>query len=41
MPFELGSPRNWYCLTVPNPDGGVPRNTGDAGSSCRDGGADK
>jgi hypothetical protein len=41
MPFELDSPMNWSCLTVSNPDGGVPRNTGDAGSTCRDGRADR
>jgi hypothetical protein len=41
MPFELDSPMNWSCLTVSNPDGGVPRNTGDAGSTRRDGRADR
>jgi hypothetical protein len=41
MPFELGSPMNWSCFTSPNPDGGAPRNTGDAASSCRDGAADR
>jgi hypothetical protein len=41
MPFELGSPMNWSCYTSPNPDGGAPRNTGDAASSCGGGGADR